>query len=297
MSIAKMSMNRNSNRYFMISVNSYKNGCMAGTLYQAGKSPGIRFENFLEMVLYMNRIFDEMACPKRTMDYRRFCGTSYPEPAIRECSKVRYGKLATFQIQVKYRYNASWQGEITWLEGREQVEFESFLQMLYWIEQILSDPCELEKANRASNIYQIAVDSFEDGLLKGSVQNAFLNYLEDFTGTIALADAMGHFIGYGGSKEGDSGGRPAELKLISDEVWNAYREGGKKSTFLIKILFREHSTWQGVICWRETGEKQAFRSFMELLFLMVSAVEAGAVSSKQDNSIFIDYKERALMEG
>ncbi len=52
-----------------------------------------------------------------------------------------------------------------------------------------------------------------------------------------------------------------------------------------KILFREHSTWQGIIYWRETGKRQAFRSFLEMVILMASALEKAArkgVSAKID---------------
>lgn len=76
--------------------------------------------------------------------------------------------------------------------------------MTYWIERVLNGPGEQRQSQKTSNVCQIAVDSFEGGLLAGSVQNAFLNYLEDFTGTIALADAMGHFIGLGSLREDDS---------------------------------------------------------------------------------------------
>ena len=43
---------------------------MKGVIYHAGKTPGIRFDNFLEMVIHMNRIFDSMACPKQAMELR-----------------------------------------------------------------------------------------------------------------------------------------------------------------------------------------------------------------------------------
>ena len=76
-----------------------------------------------------------------------------------------------------------------------------------------------------------------------------------------------------------------------------YRVGGKESRFLIKILFREHSTWQGVIRWRETGEKQAFRSFMELVLLMASALEGSDGRILYEERYLNNYRESALMEG
>ena len=120
MTIAKMSMNRNSSRYFRISVNGFENGCLSGIIYHEGAAPGIRFRNFLEMMLHMNRILDELAYPKRTMDYRKFGGTKLPRPPVQEYDQLENGTLATFNLNVKFRYNASWQGEIFWLEGQEK---------------------------------------------------------------------------------------------------------------------------------------------------------------------------------
>lgn len=41
-------MIHNSYRYFTISVDKYEDRCMKGVIYHAGKTPGIRYDNFLE---------------------------------------------------------------------------------------------------------------------------------------------------------------------------------------------------------------------------------------------------------
>lgn len=299
MAIAKMSMKNNSFRYFKLAVNEYNNGCMSGVLYHAGQLPGIQFKNYLEVMLCMNCIFDELAYPKKTMDYRKFKGIDFPKPSVQECWSMEEGKAATFSIHVEYRYHASWQGTITWLEGQESQKFESFLQMTYWIERILSCPGEKSMEDMASNVCQIAVDSFEGGLMAGSVQNAFLNYLEEFTGIIALADAMRHIADAGSLKADDLTGQSEEIRIIPNNMWTAYREGGKKYTFLIRILFRQHSTWQGVIYWREKGEKQAFRSFMELILLIVSALECGTGKAGDEDNGYLGnrFEESVRLEG
>lgn len=291
MSIAKMSMIHNSYRYFTISVDKYQDRCMKGVIYHAGKTPGIRFDNFLEMVIHMNRIFDSMACPKQAMELRQFSNVEYPEPAIRECNRYQNGRLATFQVYVKFRYNASWQGDITWLEGEQTESFESLLQMLQLIDRIFTGQSEMEKDIKITRVCQIAVNSSEKGLLIGRVQNAVINRLEKFKGTIGLADAMVRLF-EAGEGDHDSG------KIISEETWDSYRLGGKEATFLIKILFREHSTWQGVIYWRETGEKQAFRSFLEMIMLIASALESVKEESEfEDRFTTTNNREKARMEG
>lgn len=51
------------------------------------------------------------------------------------------------------------------------------------------------------------------------------------------------------------------------------KQAEKKATFVVKILYRDHSTWQGKLKWVEGGKEQTFRSELELLHLMSSASE------------------------
>ena len=92
------------------------------------------------------------------MELRRFTGIEYPEPVIRECNRYQNGRLATFQIYVKFRYNASWQGDITWLEGEQTESFESLLQMLQMIDRIFTGQSK-ERGTRFTKICQIASNS------------------------------------------------------------------------------------------------------------------------------------------
>ena len=47
---------------------------------------------------------------------------------------------------------------------------------------------------------------------------------------------------------------------------------GKLATFVVKVLFRQHTSWQGSITWLEEQSEQAFRSVLELILLMDSAL-------------------------
>ncbi|PXX46439.1 hypothetical protein DFR60_12078 [Hungatella effluvii] len=296
MSIAKMSMLDNSYRYFTVTVDRYERQCMEGIISHAGEPLCIRYGNFLELVLQMNQIFDRMSCPKQTMEFRQFSGTDYPALKVKKCKKAYKGKLATFQIYVKFRYDASWQGNITWLEGERTEHFESILQMIQLIDEILIGRYRIKDPRKGARTCQVAVNSYDSGLLEGSVQNAFINHLEEFKGTIGLADAMVHLfeVGIGRSASGIA---PGECKIISEETWGTYRKGGRRATFVIKILYREHSTWQGVICWRETGEKQAFRSFLEMIILMASALESGRRENECEDRYYTDNRQKTIKEG
>lgn len=53
-------------------------------------------------------------------------------------------------------------------------------------------------------------------------------------------------------------------------VCQLYRDG-RENTFLLKLMFHEHHTCQGILYWKEKRCQQSFRSFLELLQLIGEA--------------------------
>ena len=60
-------------------------------------------------------------------------------------------------------------------------------------------------------------------------------------------------------------------------------EGRKKNTFIVKIEYCQHETWQGQVIWAEEDKSQRFRSALELIKLMDEAMAAGAELQVQDD--------------
>ena len=56
---------------------------------------------------------------------------------------------------------------------------------------------------------------------------------------------------------------------------------GKMSTFAVQILFRRNASWQGTITWLDKKQTQNFRSVLELIVLMNSAIEGTRFSRWQ----------------
>lgn len=54
-------------------------------------------------------------------------------------------------------------------------------------------------------------------------------------------------------------------------------KGKKAGTFVVHIDYCENSTWQGEVLWAEQNERKKFRSTLELLKLIDSALEDGTV--------------------
>lgn len=69
-----------------------------------------------------------------------------------------------------------------------------------------------------------------------------------------------------------SGDRIAQMEASKD-----IREG-EKATFSLRILFRQNSSWQGSLMWHEGKTEEPFRSVLELLMLMDSALAMESVT-------------------
>ena len=62
------------------------------------------------------------------------------------------------------------------------------------------------------------------------------------------------------------------------------KKPSKKPTFLIQMLDNQNMTWQGIVTFLDTNEKLPFRSLLELLKLMDSAMSAAEEDQDQDLS-------------
>lgn len=60
-------------------------------------------------------------------------------------------------------------------------------------------------------------------------------------------------------------------QYMSEDIFTS--ESGKKATFVVHVQFRQNATWQGTITWTEEKKTQRFRSVLEMLKLMGSAVD------------------------
>ena len=63
-----------------------------------------------------------------------------------------------------------------------------------------------------------------------------------------------------------------EVKI--EERMGEKRSPGRLGTFIVKILFRQHTSWQGTITWLDNQSEQTFRSVLELILLLDSALSS-----------------------
>jgi len=61
------------------------------------------------------------------------------------------------------------------------------------------------------------------------------------------------------------------MQEIRRTVFSQVRPGNR-ATFELQILFRQHSSWQGLMVWQDRRTEQSFRSVLEMVLLMDSAL-------------------------
>lgn len=66
---------------------------------------------------------------------------------------------------------------------------------------------------------------------------------------------------------------PREPEAGMDWVSPEARRTGALATFDVRILFRQNSSWQGSVLWQEGDREESFRSVLELVLLMDSAMD------------------------
>ncbi|MBQ4416735.1 MAG: hypothetical protein IJQ26_06135 [Lachnospiraceae bacterium] len=55
-------------------------------------------------------------------------------------------------------------------------------------------------------------------------------------------------------------------------VFNVQDKRGKQGTFIVQVQYRQNSSWQGQVIWAEENKREHFRSALELMKLIDSAM-------------------------
>jgi len=123
-------------------------------------------------------------------------------------------------------------------------------------------------------ITTVCVDSYKNGELEGRLYNLFLNGTTHFDSLMqmllqldGLLDEMRFPQPFDETRSFAPVSAPP-LVTQSDPV----EPTGKLATFLVKIFFRQNASWQGSVVWKEQKREESFRSVLELLLLMNSAL-------------------------
>lgn len=233
---------------FTMAVDRYEAQHMECILYAGNEEQGIACCSYIEVAQQIELGLGEMNYPTPSVRIRTFTGQGIAETGAaqtkdRIISARRRGRIATFSIRVKQCLHATWQGKIT-RDGHESpvMAFESFLELIYLMDKMLTDTATADHQTT-------------DRSSAGAVHEPL---------TARLHCALSLF----GMHSGIWSEKPESSDiLICERRW----DNADKETFAIRPLFLENHTFQGVLIWSDGRQQRNFRSFLELLSLMLSA--------------------------
>ena len=120
----------------------------------------------------------------------------------------------------------------------------------------------------------ICVDDYDEGVLRGRFYHA-LQGMSSFGSLSQFLLKMEAALEQAQEPQSYTAKRSfSSLLPWDDHVPQPSRfRRGEKATFELTVLFRQHSSWQGVLTWTEQRTAQSFRSALELVFLLDSALQ------------------------
>ncbi|MBS6955259.1 MAG: hypothetical protein KH230_18735 [Enterocloster asparagiformis] len=270
MSVARTGALPNSYKFYTIAVNRFDNRRMEGLVFHESREGAAAFKSLTQLASVLNRLFDENRYPMKSVDERSFqrkqaenCAEEVAFTAV-DIPQPVSGQLATFRLHVKFRYYATWQGSITHQETGTVYPFESFMELMRIFNRVLGQPLAAPDP-LGKRMCEVAVCNYRNNTIAGEVSNPAVKDRFVFENEFELMEHLEMMLGR----------RPADSEdslVVTPRQGSVCRGAIGPMTFLVRVLFWKNGTWQGTACWKEKGEHASFRSFLELLLMMDSAV-------------------------
>lgn len=269
-------------RVVHVAIDSFEDRILKGRLYHASWEGGKIFASLSEMIFILEELFNRQAYPIKSLDYRQFEKKREEQKGLPEGvgievpSESEKGALADFILQVRYRYFATWQGEIERLDKKSSAEFESLLQFMDYLNAELAGDQAEEDYGLGRKMCEVSVYNYEKHAMGGDVTNPVVTEKGRFINEFDLKEKIALFCNPLPPEQ-------EETYIIPREIQVDFVHDGP-AIFVIRILFRRNGTWQGTVRWREKKSMVNFRSFLELLLLMHEAVaKTGQWEDKEES--------------
>lgn len=132
-----------------VCVNGNSGGDYYGELWHQYATRPQSFSGIMDMVFQMEEMYDQWNFPQRSTNCRTFKNVPPQEertPNFKRGKAMnlhnvqdKRGKQGTFIVQVQYRQNSSWQGQVIWAEQNKREHFRSTLELMKLIDSALSE--------------------------------------------------------------------------------------------------------------------------------------------------------------
>ena len=124
-------------RITTVCVDENEQGIPRGRIYNDLLGEGCSFSCLTEFLQKMEVVLSKVDCPKSFTEHRTFA-QSPTEPQVVLTDEPKTGRKATFAVRILFRQNATWQGSVTWLEGRQEQSFRSALELIFLMSSALN---------------------------------------------------------------------------------------------------------------------------------------------------------------
>lgn len=126
----------------LVKVSSYDEKNIKGVLINPYYEQELYFSSLTQLLIMMDELYDTLNFPQRAMENRSFKDNVSGQPETEAFSAISPPEnvpvLASFKISVLFRQNASWQGNIMWLEEKYEAQFRSVLELILIIDSAFS---------------------------------------------------------------------------------------------------------------------------------------------------------------
>lgn len=145
MSIARGSTLKNAYRYVTLAIDSCSEKQLCGMIFHEAREKGIPFSGYLELAWTADAILQGRDYPMRSVEQRTFLKAKSHNmrhewtPPELDVQRQKKGKKATFQLFIKHRFYASWQGTLFWVENQQTFKYQSFLELMHLMNELLTD--------------------------------------------------------------------------------------------------------------------------------------------------------------
>ena len=121
----------------------------------------------------------------------------------------------------------------------------------------------------------LCIDSYQDGILQGRFYGPDRE-MQSFRSLSQFLVMMEQMLEQSNEPQSDTNHRSfsAVLPPSAAGIHRDSSRRGLRATYELQILFRQHTSWQGVLRWRDQKIEHSFRSVLELVMLMDSALKS-----------------------
>ena len=118
-----------------VCIDSYEDGVLTGRIYNSRLGEAGSFRSTVGFLKRMEQLLAIEDSPQPFNRVRIFQPVISHLPDADAITRPRTGKLATLELHILFRQNSSWQGSLTWIEGKQH--FRSVLELIFLVDSAL----------------------------------------------------------------------------------------------------------------------------------------------------------------